>query len=225
MVSSTGIALLIPASASSAAVKASVTPEAFRLMQGISTRPATGSHTSPKMHLIAIATACAAISGVPPKSSTMQAAAIAEAVPHSAWQPPDAPAIDALFATTIPIAPAVNRDSTASSRGTPRVFSKDPNAPGRIPQEPAVGVATIFPIAAFISDTAIAIWMAFDIRSPQRCLPSAIVCFNRYASPPVNPLVDLTPGLLPFSIASSMTVKFSSIRLTSASSGSSSCAA
>ena len=55
--SSGGIALSIPARANSAATKAFATPEAFRLMQGISTSPATGSHTNPKTFFKAIATA------------------------------------------------------------------------------------------------------------------------------------------------------------------------
>ena len=45
--SSTGILRSIPESAISALEKAIITPETFLLMQGISTRPATGSQTSP----------------------------------------------------------------------------------------------------------------------------------------------------------------------------------
>lgn len=51
---------------------------------GISTSPATGSHTSPRIFLRVIATAESIISGVPPASSTTAAAAIAAAEPHSA---------------------------------------------------------------------------------------------------------------------------------------------
>ena len=59
-------------------------PETLRLMQGISTNPATGSHTSPIWFLSAMAQAWALWDGVPPISSTTAAAAIAEAEPHSA---------------------------------------------------------------------------------------------------------------------------------------------
>ncbi len=47
----------MPARAISAATKAPATPEALRLIQEISTRPATGSHTSPRIFFKAIATA------------------------------------------------------------------------------------------------------------------------------------------------------------------------
>ena len=47
--------------------------------------------------------------GVPPAISTIAAAAIAAAEPTSAWQPPAAPEIDALFATMKPNAPEVNK--------------------------------------------------------------------------------------------------------------------
>ncbi len=55
-----------------------------RLMQGISTRPATGSHTRPRTFLKAMAMASSSCLGVPPAISTMAAAAMAEAEPHSA---------------------------------------------------------------------------------------------------------------------------------------------
>ena len=141
---------MIPARASSAAVKAPVTPEAFRLIQGISTRPATGSHTRPRMFFRAMATAEPTISGVPPASSTI----VADAEPHSAWQPPLAPAREALLAITIPMAEAVKRDITHCF--SDRCFSSSivRTAAGRIPQLPAVGAATIRPMEAFSSETA-----------------------------------------------------------------------
>ena len=82
--SSTGILLSIPARAISAAVKAMDTPETLRLIQGIYTKPATGSHTSPSWFLMAMAQAWPAWVGVPPHSSTRAAAAMEEAEPHSA---------------------------------------------------------------------------------------------------------------------------------------------
>ena len=154
MVSSAGMALPMPASASSAATKAPATPEALRLMQGISTRPATGSHTRPRMFFRAMATASLAWAGVPPASSTMAAAAMAAALPHSAWQPPWAPATQALVAITMPTALAVNRAITQSCSEQPRSFCMVKRAAGRMPQLPAVGAATTRPMAAFSSLTA-----------------------------------------------------------------------
>ena len=84
MTSSAGMALSIPARASSAATKAPATPEALRLMQGISTSPATGSQTRPRIFFRAMATAWEIMAGVPPASSVMAAAAMAAAEPHSA---------------------------------------------------------------------------------------------------------------------------------------------
>ena len=86
--SSVGILLVQPANAISAAIKALPAPIAFRLTHGISTKPAMGSHTSPKRLEIAIDIACALCSGVPLAASTAAAAPIAEALPTSAWQPP-----------------------------------------------------------------------------------------------------------------------------------------
>ena len=86
--SSVGILLVQPANAISAAIKALPAPIAFRLTHGISTKPAVGSHTSPRRLEIVIDIACALCSGVPLAASTAAAAPIAEALPTSAWQPP-----------------------------------------------------------------------------------------------------------------------------------------
>ena len=144
----------MPASASSAATKAPATPEALRLMQGISTRPATGSHTRPRMFFKVMATAWAACRGLPPASSTMAAAAMAAALPHSAWQPPWAPATLALAVMTMPTALAVNSAITQSRSVQPRSCCMVSTAAGRMPQLPAVGAATTRPMAAFSSLTA-----------------------------------------------------------------------
>lgn len=81
----------IPASAICADENAIIAPETFRLMHGISTKPATGSQTRPNMDFKVMAAASAHIPGVPPHSSVTAAAAIAAADPHSAWHPPSAP--------------------------------------------------------------------------------------------------------------------------------------
>src|SRR5699024_4171084 len=107
--SSQGIRLVTPAKDISADIIANVEPPALRFTQGTSTRPATGSQTRPSMFFSVIAKASDDCCGVPPAISTIAAEAIAPAEPTSAWQPPEAPAINALFATTHPNAPAVNK--------------------------------------------------------------------------------------------------------------------
>ena len=81
---STGTRLSIPASAMSAALTAFTAPMTFRFTQGTSTKPATGSHTSPSRFLSAMAAAWPICSGAPPRRSTRAPAAMAAAVPTSA---------------------------------------------------------------------------------------------------------------------------------------------
>ena len=61
---------------------------------------------------------------------------------------------------TMPTAPAVNRAITPASRLQRSSSTMDTTVPGRIPQEPAVGAATILPMAALYSATATARAMA-----------------------------------------------------------------
>ena len=75
---------MIPASAIWAADRASMAPMTLRLTQGTSTRPPTGSHTSPSRFFTAMAQALAIISPVPPIRNTRAAAAMAAAEPTSA---------------------------------------------------------------------------------------------------------------------------------------------
>ena len=135
----------------SAAASALTEPTTFRLTQGTSTKPATGSQTSPNKLLNAIAKASAACVGLPPQISTAAAAAMPEALPTSAWQPPVAPAIIALLAVTIPNALAQKRKAIIWSVVNPRFFCNANNTPGIVPEEPAVGVAQINPMAALTS--------------------------------------------------------------------------
>ena len=167
MHSSAGIFGATPASAMSALEKAIISPETFLLMQGISTSPATGSQTRPSWFTIEIAQASPHCEGVPPMSSTSAAAAIPEALPHSAWQPPWAPATLAFCAITMPMAPAVNMDMTTSRSAKPRSSYRDTRHPGRMPQLPAVGAATIRPMEALQPATASALEMARVIKGPQ----------------------------------------------------------
>ncbi len=120
-------------------------------MQGTSTSPARGSHTRPSRFFSAIASAWADCSACPPISATRAAAAMPLAVPTSAWQPPAAPEMTALLAMTRPIAPAQNSAFTTSSSLAPSCSWADSSTPGSTPQEPAVGVAQMRPMAALTS--------------------------------------------------------------------------
>ena len=102
-----GIMEGIPASAICADENAIIAPETFRLMHGISTKPATGSQTRPNMDFKVMAAASAHIPGVPPHSS------VTAADPHSAWHPPSAPERVAPLAIIIPMPPAQNKPITA----------------------------------------------------------------------------------------------------------------
>ena len=64
--------------------------------------------------------------------------------------------------------------------------------PGRTPALPAVGAATIRPIEAFTSSTAIAYCAALCSTSPQMERPLAACCASFFASPPIRPPMDLT---------------------------------
>ena len=58
---------------------------------------------------MAISAAFSTWRGVPPSTAQRPAAAIAQADPTSAWQPPSAPEMDALALTMDPTAVAVSR--------------------------------------------------------------------------------------------------------------------
>ena len=103
---SNGTRLLMPARASCAELKAAATPMALRFWQGTSTRPPTGSQTRPSRLLSAMELASSACSGVPPSICTSAAAAMAAALPTSAWHPPSAPATQALVVRLRPMAAA-----------------------------------------------------------------------------------------------------------------------
>ena len=77
-----------------------------------------------------------------PSVPTIAAAAMALALPHSAWQPPSAPDRLAFAAITMPNAPAVKSDMTASRLVHLPSDARIPQSPGSMPQEPAVGAAT-----------------------------------------------------------------------------------
>ena len=74
----------MPASAIWALARATAAPAALRFWHGTSTRPATGSHTSPMRLMSALPAASRHCSAEPPKSSTTAAAAMPAAEPTSA---------------------------------------------------------------------------------------------------------------------------------------------
>ena len=88
---------------------------AFRSMHGTCTSPFTGSQVSPSMCSNAIPAEYSICSVVPPSRKHAAPAAIAQAVPTSAWQPASAPEIDALTLARLPITPATASASMQSS--------------------------------------------------------------------------------------------------------------
>ena len=185
---SNGTRLATPESASCADEKAAATPMAFLAWQGTSTSPPTGSHTSPSRFDMASDAAVRACSGEPPMSWAHAAAAMAAALPTSAWQPPSAPATHAPVWMFSPMAAAQKSASSTSASGAPRWSARASTQPGTTPAEPAVGAATITPMAADRSSTAIARATASVCTGPmsegaRRPEASAIP----FASPPMKP--------------------------------------
>ena len=93
--------------------------------------------------------------------------------------------------------------------GSRRGF-KPNNTPGTTPAEPAVGVAQIFPIAAWTSFVANAFLTESTMVAPDIDVAVFNYCFIDTASPPVSPVVDVTPAS-PSSNAFSIVCKFLSI--------------
>ena len=162
-----------------------------------------------------MANACALISASPPIASTIAAAAIALAEPISAWQPPSAPEQEALFATTKPKAPAVNNIFNCVSSSISNFCLSAWIQPGRTPAEPAVGVAQIKPNEAFTSLVAIAAATPFKKSLPVIDLPLSIYSWSFLASPPVSPVLELTPAK-PSSTACIITFRFLFINFSTA---------
>ena len=156
--SSNGTSQRTPESASCAAEKAAATPIAFLSPgRGTSTRPPTGSHTSPSRLEIARDAAQSACSGVPPRSSTSAAAGHRRRRAHLGL----AAALGAGHAR-------VGLDEPAHGGGAPERRGHVPLGRARgvghgehasrhhAGRARRVGAATITPIAAERSSTAIA---------------------------------------------------------------------
>ena len=165
---------------------------ALRFWQGTSTRPPTGSHTSPMSEESAFAAASRACAGVPPAISTAAAAAMAAAAPISAWQPPSAPDTVALRAMRYPTAPAASSPRRSAAASRPRSCSRASSTPGTTPAEPAVGAATMRPMDAFVSSTASAYSMAAPARPSTTAGPCSRERRTSRASPPMSPPMEGT---------------------------------
>ena len=126
---------------------------------------------------------------------------------------------------TMPNAPAVKTDSTTSLRLQPFSLYIGIRHPGRMPQLPAVGVATILPMAALQSETAMqsetasAVATARLIKVPIREFPLSAYRIMALPSPPVRPDVERRPGSCPQAADSSITSKLFSIRAKTSSAG------
>ncbi|CDB63972.1 unknown [Clostridium clostridioforme CAG:132] len=106
---------------------------------------------------------------------------------------------------TMPTADAVNRDMTQSLSGIRFSSCMVSRAAGRMPQLPAVGAATIRPMAALSSETARARYRAPERKEPVRLFPLSDIWRILKALPPVSPLVLLRSLLQPGSMHSAMT--------------------
>ena len=136
---------------------------------------------------------------------------MAEAEPTSAWQPPSAPEIEALFAMTSPKAPAAKRKSSCSSWLRSNFWIAAVRTAGRQPALPAVGVAQTKPIFALCSLTAMAFRAADRMVKSDKALPLLRWRSSLAASPPVKPLRDLF-SLRPSSTEAFMTSRLRSMR-------------
>ena len=92
---------------------------------------------------------------VPFASVTNAAAAMPDPAPHSAWQPPVSAAKVGPAAMKTPIMPAASIPRVISSSDNPISLAAPMTAPGSPPHDPAVGAATITPIALFASIMAV----------------------------------------------------------------------
>ena len=115
---------------------------------------------------------------------------MAAALPISAWQPPSAPATVALRVIRYPTAAAHPSARTSSSSVNPFVACSDSSTPGITPAEPAVGAATMRPMDAFVSSTAMAYAAADDMGSPHTLRACRRSFAMRCASPPKSPPME-----------------------------------
>ncbi|CPS21522.1 Uncharacterised protein [Chlamydia trachomatis] len=93
----------------------------------------------------------------------------------------------------MPKPPAVKRKRIICSSLSCNLFSNKNRTPGKVPEEPAVGVAQTTPIAALTSLVAMAFSTAAIIVSPESVCPFSRYFFSLIASPPVKPVFEKTP--------------------------------
>ena len=84
--------------------------------------------------------------------------------------------------------------------------------PGRMPQLPAVGAATIRPMAALQPATASALVMALERKPPHKVFPCFAYSPIRQPSPPVRPDMERRSRFMPSATESRMTMKSCFIR-------------
>ena len=106
--------------ASLAAFTAVLAAMAFLSMQGIWTRPATGSQVRPRLCSIPISAAFSIWRGDPPNTAQSPAAAMEQALPTSAWHPPSAPEMLASFLHRYPTAKEVRKKVLTFSQSPSR---------------------------------------------------------------------------------------------------------
>ena len=94
--------------------------------------------------------------GVPPNSSHAAEAAMALAAPTSAWQPPSAPETVALRVMRYPMPAAFANASTICSSENSWMSWQARSMAGKTPDDPAVDAATMRPMEALVSRTAMA---------------------------------------------------------------------
>ena len=124
-------------------------------------------------------------------SCAKAAAAMAAAEPTSAWQPPSAPATLALRESSMPTAAAHQSACWTSFSPVPRASPAEMTHPGTTPEEPAVGAATMTPMVAFCSRTAMARVTACVSGAPTSEAAAVSDAWDSSrASPPMKPPSD-----------------------------------
>lgn len=103
--------------------------------------------------------------------------------------PPSAPDTVETRATSMPMADALATARLSWASVYPRSSASASSTPGNTPAEPAVGAATMRPIEAFVSSTAIAYVMARKV-SESQMVPAEPSASRRAASPPMSPPIE-----------------------------------
>ena len=138
----------------------------FLPRHGASTLFPMGSQINPSTFCKANEAAERDCAKLPLAIPTNAAAAIPEPEPHSAIHPPTSAANVACAAIKTPISPAASIALTISSSDSSNEVAIPMIAPGKAPQDPAVGAATITPMELFTSMMAETYMMMMLFTSP-----------------------------------------------------------